>query len=100
VSERPDTRGLSGPRLLREAIVPTGAAGRRARAFLDLTESSRQDYPRSGRALRFGRFVRNNIRLRAAWLDRLFPPPAPVPAFRKGVNVLLARTEEIQKVHA
>ena len=25
---------------------------------------------------------------------------APVPAFREGVNVLLARTEEIQKVHA
>lgn len=26
--------------------------------------------------------------------------PAPTPAFREGVNVLLARTEEIQKVHA
>src|ERR1039458_2490373 len=26
--------------------------------------------------------------------------PAPEPAFRKGVNVLLTRTEEIQKVHA
>ena len=26
--------------------------------------------------------------------------PAPAPAFREGVNVLLARTEEIQKVHA
>lgn len=28
------------------------------------------------------------------------PPPAPAPAFREGVNVFLARTEEIQKVHA
>jgi hypothetical protein len=26
--------------------------------------------------------------------------PPPPPAFREGVNILLARTEEIQKVHA
>jgi len=26
--------------------------------------------------------------------------PAPAPVFREGVNVLPARTEEIQKVHA
>lgn len=36
----------------------------------------------------------------AATGSGLRPPPAPAPAFRKGVNVLLARTEEIQKVHA
>ena len=33
-------------------------------------------------------------------LARLRPSPAPAPAFREGVNVLLAGTEEIQKVHA
>jgi hypothetical protein len=26
--------------------------------------------------------------------------PSPPPSFREGVNILLARTEEIQKVHA
>src|ERR1035441_167755 len=33
-------------------------------------------------------------------LAGLRPPPAPAPTVREGVNVLLARTEEIQKVHA
>ena len=32
--------------------------------------------------------------------ERSRPCRAPTPAFREGVNVLLARTEEIQKVHA
>jgi hypothetical protein len=36
----------------------------------------------------------------AVRLAGLRPPPAPAPTFRKGVNVLLTRTEEIQKVHA
>jgi hypothetical protein len=30
----------------------------------------------------------------------LRPSPAPAPTLSKGVNVLLTRTEEIQKVHA
>jgi hypothetical protein len=33
-------------------------------------------------------------------LAGLRPPPAPAPTLREGVNVLLARAEEVQKVHA
>jgi hypothetical protein len=33
-------------------------------------------------------------------LAGLRPSPAPAPALREGVNVLLTRPEEIQKVHA
>ena len=40
------------------------------------------------------------LRRQAGRLAGLRPPPAPAPILRKGVNVLLARTEEIQKVHA
>ena len=36
----------------------------------------------------------------AVRLTGLRPPPAPAPAIREGGNVLLARTEVIQKVHA
>src|ERR1035438_8574659 len=36
----------------------------------------------------------------AVRLAGLRPSLAPAPAFREGVNVLLTRTEEIQKVHA
>src|ERR1017187_9547348 len=44
--------------------------------------------------------VRDYIRRQAVRLAGSRPSPAPAPAFRKGVNVLLTRTEEIQKVHA
>ena len=44
--------------------------------------------------------VRDHIRRQAGRLAGLRPPPASAPTFRKGVNVLFARTEEIQKVHA
>jgi len=43
---------------------------------------------------------RDGARRQAGQLAGLLPPPAPAPAFREGVNVLFAGTEEIQKVHA
>jgi len=44
--------------------------------------------------------VRDRVRWQVGWLGGLFRMLVPAPAFREGVNVLLARTEEIQKVHA
>ena len=38
------------------------------------------------------------IRLQGGRLAELRPPPTPAPAFREGVNALLARTEVIEKV--
>jgi len=52
--------------------------------------------PRSRLATRAGDCVRR----RAARLVGLRPSPTPTPTVREGVNVLLARAEEVQKVHA
>ena len=54
----------------------------------------------SGAGVTADRTVRDGVRRQAgrrAGLRWSFPP---VPVFREGVNILLARTEEIQKIHA
>ena len=38
--------------------------------------------------------------MQAGWRVGLGPPTASTPTLRKGVNVFLARTEEIEKIHA
>src|SRR5438132_1628388 len=52
------------------------------------------------RRLRLAGVVQDDIRVHATRLAGLRPLPSRTPALCEGVNVLLARTEEIQKVHA